>query len=126
MERKKEDSQKVKIRVKRYLKSHKQILITGLSKSDAQSFIKINGMEKLSHRKKLMKLVEFWNKVPEVPVSNKKTELGKYTISAPITSNTIPGYQEPDYEIQGIQPENKMGTLFKGKIIPSFPKPGRR
>lgn len=61
MTRKKEDPEKVKARVKRYLQTHSQILITGLSDKQKQSFIEIKGLEALSYSKKLTKLIKFWN-----------------------------------------------------------------
>jgi len=62
MKRKKEDPEKVKARVKRYLDTHSQLLITGLSEDIKQSFINLEGLEGLSHSKKLIELIEFWNK----------------------------------------------------------------
>lgn len=62
MTRKKEDPEKVKARVKRYLETHSQLLITGLSDKEKQSFIDIKGLESFSHSKKLNKLIKFWNK----------------------------------------------------------------
>jgi hypothetical protein len=61
MTKKKEDPKKVKARVDKYLKTHSQILITGLSISDKEAFSNIKGLEGLSYSKKLCKLIEFWN-----------------------------------------------------------------
>lgn len=61
MTRKREDPEKVKARVKRYLESHSQLLITGLTNEEKQSFTDIKGLEALSYSKKLSKLIEFWN-----------------------------------------------------------------
>ena len=68
MTRKKEDPEKVKARVKRYLETHSQLLITGLSDKQKQSFIDIKGLESFSHSKKLSKLIEFWNDQYKQPV----------------------------------------------------------
>lgn len=68
MTRKKEDPEKVKARVKRYLETHSQLLITGLSDKQKQSFIDIKGLESFSHSKKLSKLIEFWNEQNKQPV----------------------------------------------------------
>lgn len=61
MTKKKEDPKKVKARVDKYLKTHSQILITGLSIIDKEAFSNIKGLEGLSYSKKLCKLIEFWN-----------------------------------------------------------------
>ena len=68
MTRKKEDPEKVKARVKRYLETHSQLLITGLSDKEKQSFIDIKGLESFSHSKKLSKLIECWNEQNKQPV----------------------------------------------------------
>jgi hypothetical protein len=62
MVRKKEDPQKVKARVKRYLEKKQQILITGLTNKEKEAFINIPYLETFKHARKLMILVDFWNK----------------------------------------------------------------
>ncbi len=62
MPKKKEDPEKVKARVKKYLENKQQLLITGLSDQEKESFINIPNLEHLSHAKKLLALVDFWNK----------------------------------------------------------------
>lgn len=88
MSKKKEDPKKVKARVDKYLKTHSQILITGLSKSDKDSFINLKGLDGLSYSKKLCKLIEFWNEnnnndltpKPIVNINDKKKVTKKKTL----------------------------------------------
>jgi hypothetical protein len=60
MVRKKEDPERVKARVKKYLENKQQLLITGLSEIEKESFINLAGLENLSHGKKLVELVNSW------------------------------------------------------------------
>jgi hypothetical protein len=77
MERKKEDPEKVKARVKKYLESKQQLLITGLSNEDKELFLNIPYLETLSHGKKLMELIHFWieNHPGETNTKPKKPEI---------------------------------------------------
>jgi len=79
MVRKKEDPEKVRARVRKYLETRQQLLITGLSSENKDTFTNLYGIEDLSHGKKLVKLMDFWNKnhSPQVTSDSQfKTILG--------------------------------------------------
>lgn len=61
MNKKKEAPEKIRVRVNKYLKTHSQLLITGLSQADKEAFINLKGLEGLSYSKKLSSLVSLWN-----------------------------------------------------------------
>jgi len=126
MTKKKEESEKVKARVKRYLESHSQILITGLSNENKQSFIDIKGLEDLSHAKKLIKLVEFWNEQhkkevkeellkPSVNINGKvKRPLGIKILEP--TQNLDSKFIDFLYDFK-IYHQAKTGLIKRGKTI---------
>lgn len=116
--RKKENPENLKKRVAKFRSkaNFDRIEISNISHLLKLEFLNLPGN---TYSEKLKVVIEAWKEL------NRKTELAKFTISGPITSNSIPSriprYEEPNYEIQ---PKNKSGPLFKGKInTPSLSPP---
>jgi hypothetical protein len=126
MVRKKEDPEKVKIRVKRYLETKQQLLITGLSDTEKESFVNLAGLETLSHAKKLLELINHWqepkNTQDGLNLTDKTIDLIKDYINFKGISadnlifDVMNHYVEHDDKYKDFQKQNQINTEIKALI----------
>ena len=96
MSKKREDQDKVNLRVKKYRQEHCQLVIN-VSKDDKDLFGNIKGLEGLSYSKKLSELMKFWNKSQEeTKIEQVKKPQQRSVLGVIVTDDTFQVKQTPE------------------------------